>query len=223
MATTPNRGLRYPASSDAPLGYAQIQNLATDVDNALAVGGAVTCTSSTHPASPTANEMIFETDTRALGFWDATASRFRMFDTVTQTYTPSLGAGVVVGTSGFNTGWYTRVGQRVFLKIVTYWSGNNINYGTASTPYTWTSPPGTTGVPASSGVMPAPSMRAHVYSPGTGTTFEVGSAIAYFQTSSTIRVKVNSTVSSYIDMQSGSPTNGSGQYVVIDGFFENQS
>lgn len=37
MHTTPNRGLRYPDPSDSPNGPQQIQNLATDVDNAMAL------------------------------------------------------------------------------------------------------------------------------------------------------------------------------------------
>lgn len=35
MPTTSKHALRYPASSDAPAGYTQIQNLATDVDNEM--------------------------------------------------------------------------------------------------------------------------------------------------------------------------------------------
>lgn len=63
MATTPNRALRYPVSSNAPNVPVDIQNLATDCDNALAVGGAITCTSSTRPATTTNGVLIWESDT----------------------------------------------------------------------------------------------------------------------------------------------------------------
>lgn len=63
MATTPNRALRYPLLSNAPSIPQDFQNLATDVDNALAVGGAITCTSSTRPSSPASGVLIWESDT----------------------------------------------------------------------------------------------------------------------------------------------------------------
>lgn len=69
MATTA-KGLRYPGLTDTPHGPDQIENLASDVDVKL---GYFVCTSGTRPGSPFQGQQIYETDTKATGFWDGSA------------------------------------------------------------------------------------------------------------------------------------------------------
>lgn len=93
--------------------------------------GVLTCTSATRPASAMCYDglEIFETDTKAIGVYDATASKWRMFDTVWQSYTPSLWSTTAVGASGYNVGMYMRRGQEVVLRTSASWSGAGAAYG----------------------------------------------------------------------------------------------
>lgn len=70
MSTTPVRKLRYPVSTAAPNVPQDIQNLATDVETALNAGGAIVCTSTTRPTSPTQGLLIYETDTQTRRWYD---------------------------------------------------------------------------------------------------------------------------------------------------------
>lgn len=77
------------------------------------------CTSASRPASPYDGMRIFETDTKAFGIWDAATSRWLMYDSAWQNWTPVLvhfDKNVVIG-NGFLRGRYFRNGKKVSLQV----------------------------------------------------------------------------------------------------------
>lgn len=77
---------------------------------------AIACTSSTRPATAASygGMTIYETDTGANGVYDAPTSKWLMYDTRQQTFTPTFAAGgPTAGSTGYNIGWYMREGKRI--------------------------------------------------------------------------------------------------------------
>jgi len=103
-----DKGIRYPDSSAHKRIWEHWKNQSDDVNLNL---GLFVCTSSTRPGSPWQGQQIFETDTKAHGFWDGNA--WVMTDTVVQTYTPALTASTTnptMGSSPTLVGRYQRHG-----------------------------------------------------------------------------------------------------------------
>lgn len=124
--TTTKDALPYPTLTDTRDVPRDILALA----NALDGRGVYSCTSATRPTSGArfSGRVIWETDTKAYGWWDGSA--WRMFDTIEQTYTPTWTAngstsGLALGTGGSLTGTYMRRGHhcRVDISLVVGSSG----------------------------------------------------------------------------------------------------
>jgi len=64
------KGIRYPDSSSHKRLWEHWKNQSDDVNLNL---GLFICTSSTRPGSPWQGQQIYETDTKATGFWDGSA------------------------------------------------------------------------------------------------------------------------------------------------------
>ena len=104
--TLTNKTLTAPAMSDPTI---TISSLAGRV---IAV-----CTSSTRPGSPSAGQVIFETDTKAYGIYDGSA--WVMWDTAWQSYTPTwtgTGTNPSIG-NGSILGRYMRKGREVRCQV----------------------------------------------------------------------------------------------------------
>lgn len=99
----------------------------------------LTCTSTTRPTAGLFEGMrIYETDTKAYGFYDATAAKWVMFDTQWQSYVPGLtlastsastdvGSGITLG-NGTLVGRYFRTGRKIDLQGW-YALGSTTSYG----------------------------------------------------------------------------------------------
>lgn len=96
--------------------------------------GHLNCTSTTRPGSPLLYDglHIYETDTKAYGYYDGTAGKWRMFDTVWQTYTPALPNGMSAGTGGgaLVSGAYMRRGTVCELRQAFVFGTTGISAGT---------------------------------------------------------------------------------------------
>jgi hypothetical protein len=118
-----------------PLSAARLNNIEAGILNA----DFVTCTSSTRPATGLFDGMrTYETDTKAYGFYDATAAKWVMFDTQWQSFVPTItlgatGASNDVGTAitignGTMLGRYFRAGRKIDLQCW-FLIGSTTSYG----------------------------------------------------------------------------------------------
>lgn len=219
MPTTPINALRTPALDDAANVPMRISNLADDVDTRLVARFASTTARDAAIPAPIAGMTCYLTNTRAYSVYDGTLARWIYWDTAVQTYTPTLGAGVSVGSGGSatNKGEYTRQGRRVFLRITTVFGTTGTNFGAASTPWTWTLPP---GMSINTGLGFEQTMAVRISAPG---LYVTAAAWAGGASSTTLSVQVPTSFSASTNLQLGSPTNAAGQSVVIHGFFDNVS
>ncbi len=148
-ATTP-KGIRYPLSSDHKRLWEHHQAQASDTDALL---GLFVCTSSTRPGSPFQGQQIYETDTKATGYWNGTA--WVMTDFGFTEYTPTIVGETTnpnIGSTGSKWGGYQRLSGmcRVVLRILPSGTGIAIGSGTyhVSLPFLGTStPPGAPATP----------------------------------------------------------------------------
>lgn len=112
MPTTPNRSLRYPASSNAPNVPQDIQNLATDTDNALAlIFGKMWRTSGSGPAQTAATEYVMGMDvSRVNGGVTFDNTNDQLTVPVSGLYTIDCCLYITTGTAstGMVTGWVRR-------------------------------------------------------------------------------------------------------------------
>lgn len=118
----------------SPLSAARMNNMESGIFNA----DFQTCTSTTRPTTGLFDGMrIYETDTKAFGFYDATAAAWHMWDTVTQTFTPGITAQNSAPTLGNGTllGWYKRMGRHCWIKLY-FSSGTTTSGGTGSFSFT---------------------------------------------------------------------------------------
>lgn len=115
--------------NSTPLSAARLNNIEAGILNA----DFTTCTSTTRPATPFDGQRIYETDTKAFGFYDTTNLTWHMWDTVNQTFTPTfttVGGTPSVG-NGTLTGYYRRMGKLCWIKI-NFAAGSTTNGGTGS-------------------------------------------------------------------------------------------
>jgi hypothetical protein len=115
------------AVGGTPISAARLNNIEQGIFNA----DFLTCTSTTRPTTGLFDGMrIYETDTKAFGFYDATNSVWHMWDQVTQTFTPTfttVSGGPTVG-NGTITGSYRRMGRSCWIKV-TFTMGSTSNGG----------------------------------------------------------------------------------------------
>ena len=105
----------YPAGTETPYVHLDLLALAAALDGRVAT----VCTSSTRPsgAAAFAGALIFETDTKAWGWYDGAS--WLMYDTVWQAYTPAwtgTGTNPSIG-NGSILGRYMRKGREVRCQV----------------------------------------------------------------------------------------------------------
>jgi hypothetical protein len=127
--------------ADGQLGATPITaNKLNYIENGIANADFLTCTSTTRPTTGLFDGMrIYETDTKAFGFYDAASAGWHMWDTVAQTYTPvfaTAGGTPAVG-NGSLFGRYFRRGRQIDFSI-NFVFGSTTNGGTG--PMTFTAP-----------------------------------------------------------------------------------
>jgi hypothetical protein len=107
--------------------------LNANMDKLDVSAGAVVCTSSTRPASPFDGMLIKETDTKAIGYWDAASTTWMIFDTIWQTYVPTLtfSGGTITLGNGFLGGSYMRRGKNVSVRVG-FSLGTTTSYGASA-------------------------------------------------------------------------------------------
>jgi hypothetical protein len=121
-----------------PISATRLNNIEAGIFNA----DFQTCTSTTRPSTGLFDGMrIFETDTKAWGIYDATLTKWVMFDTQWQSWavnltlgataaTTDLGTGIVIGNGGL-AGRFFRTGRKIDLQgyfavgSTTNYSGKN--------------------------------------------------------------------------------------------------
>jgi hypothetical protein len=106
------------ANGGTPITAARLQNIENGIFNA----DFQTCTSTTRPTTGLFDGMhIYETDTKAYGFYDATAAKWVMFDTQWQSYQAAvyIGNTSTVWTMGNGTsvGRYYRTGRKIDVAV----------------------------------------------------------------------------------------------------------
>lgn len=172
--TTTKQGLPYPTATDTPFVHLDMLNLASAIDGRLVTY----CTESpdTRPtgAARFNGAPIFCTDTGAYGYWDSSASRWRMFDTRLRSYTPSFNTADGNAGAGGSTvlrGWFQRKGDTCDLKV--FFGFGDANGGTSGFVF---------GYPA--GIVPAGGTHdeewcnGKCYVPNAGGTFPI---VVWFQ------------------------------------------
>jgi hypothetical protein len=118
-----------------PLSADRLNNIEAGIFNA----DFTTCTSTTRPTTGLFDGLrIFETDTKAYGFYDATAAKWVMFDTQWQQYAPTitlastgasndLGTAITIG-NGKTLGRYFRTGRKIDMQGY-FLLGSTSSYG----------------------------------------------------------------------------------------------